>query len=378
MTVDIQAIPPPSSPLPTSISCDPTDSHDPPPPYPSRERRLRTARSTRRHRLQASQHTQLVSTDSHSDHEAPSSPQLLLAHVPFPAEYDAGEPTETTPFLSHLSPISTTRRLAGRPRSHSYTSITSLAPSLGQTVFSLFRTEDESDFDDELEQRPLLSPDRHDDQLSDIISRRRHGGFFSKAAWGRYFRPLVQLVYYRSLFHLLVLNFPYALAAWVFLFVFTVAGTTLLMALPLGAVLCFFNLLGARAFARGELDLQTRFHSPLAYPPPYPPRPIFTRNRDATATEVESGTASPGGQVPQTSFYKNSYAMFTDPTSYQALFYFLVIKPSITLIFSLLLLIFIVPALVLVLPAPAALRAVRRLGAWQANIAIEGLYLAVR
>lgn len=69
---------------------------------------------------------------------------------------------------------------------------------------------------------------------------------------------------------------------------------------------------------------------------------------------------------------------FTDPTSYQALFYFLVIKPSITLIFSLLLLIFIVPALVLVLPAPAALRAVRRLGAWQANIAIEGLYLAVR
>jgi len=150
------------------------------------------------------------------------------------------------------------------------------------------------------------------------------------------------------------------------------------MALPLGAVLCFFNLLGARAFARGELALQTRFHSPLAYPTPYPPRPIFTRTREATASEVESGSATPGGQVPETSFYKNAYGMFTDPTSYQALFYFLVIKPSITLIFSLLLLIFVVPALVLVFPAPAALRAVRKLGSWQANVAIEGLYLAVR
>jgi hypothetical protein len=71
-------------------------------------------------------------------------------------------------------------------------------------------------------------------------------------------------------------------------------------------------------------------------------------------------------------------SQFTDPTSYQALFYFLVIKPSITLIFSLILLVVILPALILVLPAPAALRAVRKLGAWQANISIEGLYLAVR
>jgi hypothetical protein len=69
---------------------------------------------------------------------------------------------------------------------------------------------------------------------------------------------------------------------------------------------------------------------------------------------------------------------FTDPTSYQALFYFLVIKPSITLIFSLMLIVFVVPSLVLVIPAPPMLRAVRRLGAWQANVAIEGLHLAVR
>ena len=86
---------------------------------------------------------------------------------------------------------------------------------------SLFRTEDESDFDDDLEHRPLLAADLRDDRVSDI-SRRHYDGFLSKATWGRYFRPLVQSVYYRPLFHLLVVNFPYALAAWLYLFVFTV------------------------------------------------------------------------------------------------------------------------------------------------------------
>ena len=83
------------------------------------------------------------------------------------------------------------------------------------------------------------------------------------------------------------------------------------MALPLGAVLCFFNLLGARAFARTELALQIRFHTPLSYPPPYPPRPIFTRYRDPTISEIESGrlATTRGGLVRETSFYKNTYAM---------------------------------------------------------------------
>ena len=68
---------------------------------------------------------------------------------------------------------------------------------------------------------------------------------------------------------------------------------------------------------------------------------------------------------------------FTDSTSYQALFYFLVIKPSITLIFSISLIILFPISFLLVLPAPAFLRATRKLGIWQANVAIEGLYLAV-
>ncbi|OBZ70573.1 hypothetical protein A0H81_09278 [Grifola frondosa] len=61
--------------------------------------------------------------------------------------------------------------------------------------------------------------------------------------------------------------------------------------------------------------------------------------------------------------------MFTDPTSYQALFYFLVIKPGITLLLSLALVALVPVATVLVLPAPAVLRLARRLGVWQANVA---------
>ncbi|KAG6843586.1 hypothetical protein H0H87_002936 [Tephrocybe sp. NHM501043] len=238
----------------------------------------------------------------------------------------------------------------------------------------MFRTSDEEDEEDEGhgEVGAIYLPLSNEDE-QDQRGRRQQ-----LSRWRRYFRPLARKAYYSSLFHLVVVNFPYALAAWVYLFVFTVAGTTLLMALPLGAILCFFDLIGARTFARGELYLQSRFHYPLSYPAPYPPRPIFTRRREVTSAEVEAGGAAAGDLVPEGSFYKNSYAMFTDPTSYQALFYFLVIKPSITIVFSLVLLICVLPALVLVLPAPAALRAVRRLGIWQANVAIEGLYLAVR
>ena len=75
---------------------------------------------------------------------------------------------------------------------------------------------------------------------------------------------------------------------------------------------------------------------------------------------------------------KNLIPQFTDPTSYQALFYFLVIKPAITLLISLGLIIVGLPLIILILPAPAALRAIRKIGIWQANVAIEGLYFAVR
>lgn len=68
---------------------------------------------------------------------------------------------------------------------------------------------------------------------------------------------------------------------------------------------------------------------------------------------------------------------FADPTTYQALFYFLVIKPSITLGVTILLVMVVPVSYILVLPAPLMLRVVRNLGIWQANVAVEGLYYAV-
>ncbi|KAF7357981.1 hypothetical protein MVEN_00845100 [Mycena venus] len=344
---------PPPPPTPPAAPGD--EINDPPPPYPSRGRR---SRRPNRRQIQTSLHGQIASTDSHSDHDAPLSPQIISAE-------DEGDEdaTENTPFLPG-------RRAITRPRSESRPSVfssVSVAPSLAQTIASLFRTYD----DDE-----VFNTEGGDDGL--LIStgelpevHTRPPAFWSVRAWRRYFRPLTQKVYYRSLFHLYVLNFPFALAAFLFGVVFTVTGTTLLVALPLGALLCFFNLLGVRTFSRGELALQTKFHGPLAYPAPYPPRPIFSRTREVQRV----GCPNPRDIVLQKHV---RHGNFKDPTSYQALFYFLVIKPSITLLLSLGLLVVGVPAIVLVGPAPLAFRAIRNLGIWQANIAVEGLYLAVR
>jgi hypothetical protein len=147
-----------------------------------------------------------------------------------------------------------------------------------------------------------------------------------------------------------------------------------------------------------QVALQNTFHSPLVYALEGHVYPIFTRLRMPSAEEVEAGM----GSRHERSFYRNSFSMvsgtvlrrcgatrvrglvdddadppwqFTDPTSYQALFYFLVIKPGITILLSLLLIVLVPVAFVLILPVPAMLRLVRRLGIWQANVAVEGLYL---
>jgi len=200
-------------------------------------------------------------------------------------------------------------------------------------------------------------------------TRRQARGY--RARWKSYFRPIGRRAYWAALLHLLVFNFPFALFAWIYLFVFTLLGTILLVALPLGAVLCFFDLLGARVLARGEVALQSTFHGPLAYSLEGHVYPIFTRLRIPTPEEVEAGL----GSRHERSFYRNSFSMFTDPTSYQALFYLLVIKPGITILLSLLLIVVVPVSFALIVPAPAMLRLVRRLGIWQANVAVEGLYL---
>lgn len=172
-----------------------------------------------------------------------------------------------------------------------------------------------------------------------------------------------------------MLNFPFALIVWIYLFLFTLTGTTLLITLPIGAVLCFLDLLGARTFARGELALQTKFHGPLAYSPPYPSWPIFQRPRLLLPSEMEHGAEE--HVCYETSFYRNTHAMFTDSTTYQALFYFLVIKPGITLGITILLIVVVPVSYALIFPAPLMLRLVRKLGIWQANVAVEGLYHAM-
>lgn len=310
---------------------------DPPPPYPSRTRRER-----RRRQQQQQHHQQQASNDSDYASTVPDD-----------------DANESTPFLS---PRSTGRR----PRALSFTSTiistVSAAPSLAQSAVSFFQSDD----DEEEEGRIALVDSSVEAQPYPLLSTQ---------GLKRYFRPLARITYWKAVSHLLFLNFPYALLSWVYLFVFTLTGTAQLMALPVGAVLCFLDLLGARILSRGELFLQSHFHGPLSYPLPYPPRPIFTRYREPTEAESEAGMIGP---IKEHSFYKNTYAMFTDSTSYQALFYFLVIKASITILLTILVWIVIPVSLVLVVPAPPIFRATRKLGIWQANVAIEGLYLAVR
>lgn len=357
--------------------------YDPPPPYPSQERRSRATRHSRRHRLPAP-----LSPQPPPDSDPTSgyiSPQLSVSTHSFPRTEDA---TEQTPLLGDFLPGSA-QRSSGRQRTYSQSSTivssNSFAPSLAQTVLSLLHSD--PDIESDVDIYEAIGDDRDYPYAHDGHPRRqqRPGALtesqfrsshrwspFSRRFWSRYFRPMTRRAYHAAVFHLLVLNFPYALLAWVYLFVFTLTGTTLLIALPLGALLCFLNLLGARVFARGELGLQTTFHGPLAYPLPHPPLPIFQRVRPPQLSGVESGSP-----YHESSFYKNTIAMFTDWTSYQALFYFLVIKPSITLFLTIPLLVVVPVSYVLVFPAPIVLRIVRKLGIWQANVAVEGLYLAV-
>ncbi|KAG8722025.1 hypothetical protein FRC08_007794 [Ceratobasidium sp. 394] len=160
-------------------------------------------------------------------------------------------------------------------------------------------------------------------------------GTYSTSGEPRYFAALSRRVYWRALLHLMVINFPFALAAWVLLFCGVVLGTTLLITLPFGVVFWFLTLFLSRSFARAELHLQSTFHRPLRVAPADPPRPIFYRPRPTE--DIERALTEPGADVDvdptiETSFLKNSYSMFTDPSSFQPIFYFLVVKASITLV----------------------------------------------
>ena len=197
------ASPEPEDPLDVPIS-------DPPPPYPSPERRLRALRTSRRHPHRA--HIATRSTPSSLDSDAlpqhaasPTNPHFFPVH---------GGPSETTPLLHSFS-----RRR--RANSHASTAVSSA--SFTQTILSFCQdSEDDPDIDvfaalgdEHLGQRNPLDRDGH----ARNVLPSRPGRW--KRAWARYFRPMGRKAYHTAVFHLMVLNFPYALIAWVYLFVFT-------------------------------------------------------------------------------------------------------------------------------------------------------------
>lgn len=173
---------------------------EPPPPYPSRERRHRRRRTA----------VEGCSGDS-DDH--------TFLGTPHPPPH----PDENTPLLGVASP---TRR----PRTLSLSSAASISPSLAQTVVSAFRMDLDSDEEDDGEHgeetphgRPAVSA-RPDGLLSQAPALTRHRARGWRTRWRHYFRPIGRKAYWSALLHLLVINFPYALLAWVYLFVFTLVS----------------------------------------------------------------------------------------------------------------------------------------------------------
>ncbi|KAJ3802166.1 hypothetical protein GGU11DRAFT_740887 [Lentinula aff. detonsa] len=212
--------------------------NDPPPPYPS-----------------SSHRTGLV-------HVNRGTGTLIRAFaVQDPTENAASETTPLQGSTHHGHPESPSSTSHLRPRSLSQSSINSFAPSLAslaQTAWVFF-SECEDDEDDEGgegggereeregEEESRLEGGRPSDGEEKVnvghsrISPRRspstgvglpnlnqtthHPRIIlssTQARWARYFRPLTRPVYWRSLTHLVLVNFSFALAAWVYLFVFTV------------------------------------------------------------------------------------------------------------------------------------------------------------
>ncbi|KAL7424856.1 hypothetical protein Q5752_000541 [Cryptotrichosporon argae] len=198
-------------------------------------------------------------------------------------------------------------------------------------------------------------------------------------AWKRFWRPVGTGHYWRALLHLSLINFPFALLVWPPLLAGTLAGTALLITLPIGAVVWWLTLIIARSAARFETLSQIHYHQPLHVAmPEY--HPIFYRVKLRSAP---GSPLSPIGETPpeiqwEKKFLKCSWAMFSDHYSYSALSYFLLIKPVIVLFSTILVLALLPMSIALVFALPVYLRAARRWGKWQAGVAMDNLGLARR
>lgn len=253
-------------------------SNDPPPPYPSRERRTRTAPTNRRRRTLVQQTEadllppgSLITRRSFTGSVEPE----YEAH-PSPSEEVQGQhhqhtndPSETTPLLS---PSSSSRdvnfnvngngpRPVRRQRTLSVsstvpTAVISLSPSFSETIISAFHPERDADLDPDCSEpdNDIDSPNiyntahgAHVDDDGEMIDypsdaeeeHEQRGGLHHahphphhtiSRRLQRYFRPLRIRAYYSALFHLLIVNLPYALIAWLYLFVFTLVRYLLAVA----------------------------------------------------------------------------------------------------------------------------------------------------
>ncbi|KAI9631761.1 uncharacterized protein MKK02DRAFT_35587 [Dioszegia hungarica] len=195
-----------------------------------------------------------------------------------------------------------------------------------------------------------------------------------KAGWRRFWTPIGRKEYWRSLLHLVLLNFPFALLIWPFLFAGTVAGTALLITLPIGAAVWWLTLILARTAARVEIMMQTHHHAPLSRAIPVY-HPIFHRPLYACTQYVSDGpTGEEQGPLEwERGFIKCSYAMFCDHYSYSALCYFVLIKPLLTLFPTIAIIALLPIAFVSGFGSPVYLRAARRWGRWQAGVALDNL-----
>ena len=232
-----------------------TPPEDPPPPYPSPRR----TRHNRRRRP-------LADASEHSHTQAPSDeydvPHTSSVHLPQHSDAaDDTDATENTPLLSPNTTYSCPPLHPGAIRRRRTLSLTStlrssasLAPSFAHTILSAFHPERDSDLDPECrDELPEGHDDHeHDADLDSPIARdydpqqrafaadisgyaQRHAQRHQLplgARWRRYFSPLKRRAYYSALLHILVLNFPYALASWVFLFVFTLVRLPSFSPLP--------------------------------------------------------------------------------------------------------------------------------------------------
>ncbi|WVR08317.1 hypothetical protein IAU60_005370 [Kwoniella sp. DSM 27419] len=229
----------------------------------------------------------------------------------------------------------------------------------------------------------------------DVDADEQVGGWAK--GWKRFWRPVTRGEYWRAMLHLVLLNFPFALFVWPPLLAGTLAGTALLITLPIGAAVWWLTLFISRSAARLETIMQLHHHKPLSptLPPPiyHPifyrllprststtplasptahqsPPPSWSAQPPSPTTTIESGQPA---QIWEKRFLKCSYAMFLDHYSYSALSYFLLIKPLITLFSTIVVLALLPVAFVTIFGLPVYLRLLRRWGRWQAEVAIENL-----